>query len=146
MIKAETPRILVADDVGVGKTIEAGLILKEMEARASLNSVLVICPRPLVAERKWQLEMKRFDENFTQLDGRTFLECIQETDRDGEWPERHCKTVIPYSLFNEDNILGRQSKSSKKHKNMRRITSAIRIPGCIAAWSFSVGMPMLWYS
>lgn len=118
MIKAETPRILVADDVGVGKTIEAGLILKEMEARSSLNSVLVICPRPLVAERKWQLEMNRFDENFTQMDGRTFLECIQETERDGEWPERHCKTVIPYSLFNEDNILGRQSKTSKKHKNL----------------------------
>ncbi len=118
MIKAESPRILVADDVGVGKTIEAGLILKEMEARSSLNSVLVICPRPLVAERKWQLEMKRFDENFTQLDGRTLAECIRETDRDGEWPERHSKTIIPYSLFSEDSVLGRQSKSSKKRKNM----------------------------
>ena len=74
MIKSDSPRILVADDVGVGKTIEAGLILKEMEARSSLNSVLVICPRPLVAERKWQLEMKRFDENFTQLDGRALAE------------------------------------------------------------------------
>ena len=118
MIKSDSPRILVADDVGVGKTIEAGLILKEMEARSSLNSVLVICPRPLVAERKWQLEMKRFDENFTQLDGRALAECIQETDRDGEWPERHSKTVIPYSLFNEDSILGTQSKSSKKNRNL----------------------------
>lgn len=118
MIKADSPRILVADDVGVGKTIEAGLILKEMEARSSLNSVLVICPRPLVAERKWQLEMKRFDENFTQLDGRILAECILETDRDGEWPERHSKTIIPYSLFSEDSVLGRQSKSSKRHKNM----------------------------
>lgn len=118
MIKADSPRILVADDVGVGKTIEAGLILKEMEARSSLNSVLVICPRPLVAERKWQLEMKRFDESFTQLDGRTLAECILETDRDGEWPERHSKTIIPYSLFSEDSVMGRQSKSSKKHKNM----------------------------
>ena len=65
MIQADSPRVLVADDVGVGKTIEAGLILKELEARSSLSSVLVICPRPLVAERKWQLEMKRFDEDFT---------------------------------------------------------------------------------
>ena len=118
IIQSDSPRILVADDVGVGKTIEAGLIMKEMEARASLNSVLVICPRPLVAERKWQLEMKRFDENFTQLDGSTFAECIQETDRDGEWPERHNKTVIPYSLFNEDSILGTQSKSLKKYRNL----------------------------
>lgn len=118
MIQSDMPRILVADDVGVGKTIEAGLILKEMEARHELNSVLVICPRPLVAERKWILEMKRFDENFTQLDGPAFAECISETDRDGEWPERHCKTIIPYSLFNEDTVMGRNSTSSKKKKGL----------------------------
>ena len=33
--------------------IEAGLILKELQARRELKSVLVICPKPLVAERKW---------------------------------------------------------------------------------------------
>lgn len=118
MIQADSPRVLVADDVGVGKTIEAGLILKELEARSSLTSVLVICPRPLVAERKWQLEMKRFDEDFTQLDGKMFAECISETDRDGEWPERHSKTIIPYSLFGEDSIMGRGSRSSKKRKSL----------------------------
>ena len=118
IIQADSPRVLVADDVGVGKTIEAGLILKELEARSSLTSVLVICPRPLVAERKWQLEMKRFDEDFTQLDGRMLAECISETDRDGEWPERHSKTIIPYSLFGEDSIMGRGSRSSKKRKDL----------------------------
>ena len=116
MIKADSPRLLVADDVGVGKTIEAGLILKEMEARACINSVLIICPRPLVAERKWELEMKRFDENFTQLDGKELVECIKETDRDGEWPERHKKTIIPYSLFGEDMLAGTESTSDKKKK------------------------------
>lgn len=118
MIKSDSPRLLVADDVGVGKTIEAGLILKEMEARSSINSVLIICPRPLVAERKWVLEMKRFDEDFTQLDGKGLNEAISETDRDGEWPDRHRKTIIPYSLFGEDAIMGRQSTSSKKKKQM----------------------------
>ncbi len=116
MIKAETPRLLIADDVGVGKTIEAGLILKEMEARSNVSSVLIICPRPLVAERKWVLEMKRFDENFTQLDGTELAEAIIETARDGVWPERHNKTVIPYSLFSEDSIMGTQSTSSKRKK------------------------------
>lgn len=118
MIHADSPRILIADDVGVGKTIEAGLILKELEARSSLSSVLVICPRPLVAERKWQLEMKRFDEDFTQLDGKLLAECISETDRDGEWPERHNKTIIPYSLFGEDFVMGKNSKSSRRRKDI----------------------------
>lgn len=118
MIKADCPRLLVADDVGVGKTIEAGLILKEMEARSNISSVLIICPRPLVAERKWVLEMKRFDENFTQLDGKDFSEAVSETDRDGVWPERHNKTIIPYSLFGEDSIMGIQSNTSKRNKNI----------------------------
>lgn len=118
LIKADSPRLLVADDVGVGKTIEAGLILKELEARSSVSSVLIICPRPLVAERKWELEMKRFDEDFTQMDGKALSEAISETDRDGEWPERHRKTIIPYSLFSEDTIMGRQSTSDKKKKSM----------------------------
>lgn len=118
LIQADSPRLLVADDVGVGKTIEAGLILKEMEARRGDVSTLVVCPRPLVAERKWQLEMKRFDEDFTQLDGRELAECIAETDRDGEWPERHAKTVMPYSLFSEDTIQGTASRSGRKRKNI----------------------------
>ncbi|UZQ51663.1 helicase-related protein [Clostridium kluyveri] len=118
MIKSDSPRLLVADDVGVGKTIEAGLILKELEARSSINSVLVICPRPLVAERKWELEMKRFDENFTQLDGKSLIEAISETDRDGEWPDRYSKTIIPYSLFGEDTIMGTKASTGKRHKNL----------------------------
>ena len=116
IIKSDVPRLLIADDVGVGKTIEAGLILKELEARSSIDSILVICPRPLVAERKWELEMKRFDENFTQMDGKEFSQAISDSERDGEWPDRHKKTIIPYSLFGEDSIMGTESKSEKKHK------------------------------
>ena len=41
-IKADEPRILIADSVGVGKTIEAELILKELEARKSYHQKLWI--------------------------------------------------------------------------------------------------------
>ena len=116
MIKSDSPRLLIADDVGVGKTIEAGLILKELEARGNINSVLVICPRPLVAEHKWESEMKRFDESFTQLDGKEFIQAISDTDRDAEWPERHKKTIIPYSLFGEDTVMGTEAHTNKRHK------------------------------
>ena len=62
LIHADQPRLLVADEVGVGKTIEAGLILKELQARNDVRSVLIICPKALVSERKWELEMKRFED------------------------------------------------------------------------------------
>src|SRR5690606_19215916 len=59
MIRADRPRMLIADEVGVGKTIEAGLIIKELRARKELNSILIICPKALVAEKKWFNEMRR---------------------------------------------------------------------------------------
>lgn len=99
MIHADEPQILIADSVGVGKTIEAGLIIKELEARSDLERVLVICPKPLVAERKWELEMKRFDEEFISLDGATLRQIISDTDRDGDWPVRFNKAIIPYSIL-----------------------------------------------
>jgi ERCC4-related helicase len=46
------PRWLVADDVGLGKTIEAGLVLKALQARKKLNRFLILCPASLVAQ--WQ--------------------------------------------------------------------------------------------
>ena len=82
------PRLLIADEGGGGKTSEAGLILKELRARIDISSVLVICPKALVAERKWQTELKRFDESFTHLDGTLLRHCLRETNLEGDWPER----------------------------------------------------------
>lgn len=105
-IHSDRPRLLIADSVGVGKTIEAGLILKELEARRNVDSILIICPRALVAERKWEMEMERFGEDFTALDGNSFRYCINELEMEGEWPEKYKKAVIPYSLFDEANLFG----------------------------------------
>lgn len=106
IIKSDVPRLLIADSVGVGKTIEAGLILKELQARSDIERVLVICPKPLVAERKWELEMKRFDEEFIPVDGPTLRRIISDTYRDGIWPERYNKAIIPYSLLSNDLLYG----------------------------------------
>ncbi|UFW77934.1 DEAD/DEAH box helicase [Rhizobium sp. SU303] len=106
IIRADRPRILIADEVGVGKTIEAGLIIKELRARMDISSVLVICPKALVAERKWHNEMKRFDESFTALDGALLRHCIKETELEGEWPEQYAKAILPFSLFDSDLVLG----------------------------------------
>lgn len=113
IIHADEPRILIADSVGVGKTIEAGLIIKELAARQELEKILIICPRPLVAERKWELEMKRFDEDFIPLDGATLRQAISDTDRDGEWPQRYHKAIIPYSILDGRAYSGESSNRAK---------------------------------
>lgn len=115
MIKADEPRILIADSVGVGKTIEAGLIIKELEARSELDNVVVICPKPLVAERKWELEMKRFDEDFTPLDGKGLRQILSDTDRDGTWPSRFNKVIIPYSILDSRVYEGDEGKRQKSY-------------------------------
>ena len=115
-IRADRPRLLIADGVGVGKTIEAGLILRELQARRDIRSVLIICPRPLVTEKKWQSEMKRFEERFTHLDGPTLRFCINEMDLDGMWPEQHRRAIVPYSLFDEALLYGSGPDSGRKRK------------------------------
>lgn len=48
-------RLLVADEVGLGKTIEAGHIMLELKARRELHHVLIVCPKSL--QRKWKDEL-----------------------------------------------------------------------------------------
>ena len=114
LIQADRPRMLIADEVGVGKTIEAGLILKELQARRELRTVLVICPKPLVAERKWQQEMKRFDERFEHLDGAALRYCIDESHLDGVWPQQYARAILPYSLLDESLLIGKQQGCTKQ--------------------------------
>ena len=107
LVRADRPRLLIADEVGVGKTIEAGLILKELRARMDIASVLVICPKALVAENKWLNEMKRFDEAFTALDGPLLRHCLRETHLGGEWPAQYSQAILPFSLFDSDLLFGK---------------------------------------
>ncbi len=118
LIRSDRPRLLIADEVGVGKTIEAELSLKELQARNDITSVLVICPKALVAERKWFTELKRFDEHFTALDGHLLRHCLRETHLDGAWPEQYAKAILPFSLFDSDLLFGRSARGRKKNEGL----------------------------
>ncbi|NJN68310.1 MAG: DUF3883 domain-containing protein [Chloroflexaceae bacterium] len=84
-------RFLLADDPGAGKTIMAGLLLKELKLRHALERVLILTPAPLTVQ--WQDELRsRFDEVFeiirsdlakNQLAGNVwerFPQCIASLD------------------------------------------------------------------
>ena len=63
-------RFLLCDEVGLGKTIEAGMVLKELRARGGAQRVLAIVPPNIV--RQWQFEMKtKFNETFSVLNTNT---------------------------------------------------------------------------
>jgi superfamily II DNA or RNA helicase len=76
MLETGISRILVADEVGLGKTIEGGLIWTELEARSAADRVLVVCPASLIA--KWRREMEdRFGLILTELSGPTLTEFAE---------------------------------------------------------------------
>ncbi|WP_164939701.1 DEAD/DEAH box helicase [Bradyrhizobium zhanjiangense] len=112
-IRADRPRLLVADEVGVGKTIEAGLLLRELQARRPLRTVLIVCSKALVVEEKWHREMRRFDEEFVTLSGTDLRHCLDQTDLDGEWPERYSRAILPFSLINENLLHGYPTQRGK---------------------------------
>jgi superfamily II DNA or RNA helicase len=55
-LRMAVPRLLIADDVGIGKTIEAGLILRELMDRGEVDAFSVLCPPHLVEQ--WLGELK----------------------------------------------------------------------------------------
>ena len=74
------PRLLLADDVGLGKTIEAGLLLAELIARRRAHRILIVAPAgPLLSQ--WQEEMReRFGLRFRILDS----DALKEIRRGSE--------------------------------------------------------------
>jgi superfamily II DNA or RNA helicase len=75
-ISSAKRRVMICDEVGLGKTIEAGLIINELDARKELDNVLIVVPANL--RMKWAQEMlHRFDQNFTVIGSREFRGIIE---------------------------------------------------------------------
>jgi ATP-dependent helicase HepA len=61
------PRLMLSDEVGLGKTIEAGMIWHALKARGRISRTLIIVPETL--KHQWMIEMKRrFNQLFTLVD------------------------------------------------------------------------------
>lgn len=86
LLETGKSRLLIADEVGLGKTIEAGLVWTELEARGNADRVLIVSPSSLVA--KWRSEMdERFNFNLVELSGQN-LKDFEEKAKIGRLPKR----------------------------------------------------------
>lgn len=89
-------RWLVADDVGLGKTIEAGLILSALMSRQRLRRLLVLCPASLVDQ--WQYRLR------TMFDIRTTTYASsQDTDRSDYWNSQSLVVASLHTLKMDQN-------------------------------------------
>lgn len=100
-------RLFIADEVGVGKTIETGIILTELLARGRLDRhspILIVCPNALGP--KWVKEMKkRFNFNFHLHDGSS-LENLYKTALDGKIQNEYTWSVASLQLLRHKRFLG----------------------------------------
>src|SRR5436309_14642829 len=68
LLKLARVRFLLADDAGAGKTIMAGLLIRELKLRGLAERILIVCPANLAFQ--WQRELKeKFDEKFHVIRG-----------------------------------------------------------------------------
>ncbi len=94
--KQSAPRVLLADEVGLGKTIEAGLILSQQLLRQRVSRVLVLTPESLT--HQWLVEMqRRFHLAFSLLN--------EHRLEDANWEEEYTDSplvISPITLFSDN--------------------------------------------
>lgn len=95
-LNSDNRRLLIADEVGLGKTIEAGHIMLELKARNEFRNALVICP--IALREKWATELKeKFGLDFIEIEDKNqFL--FELKNHNGT-----VRAVINYDKIREEN-------------------------------------------
>jgi superfamily II DNA or RNA helicase len=129
LLKSARVRFLLADDAGAGKTIMAGLLIRELELRGLAERILIVCPANLAFQ--WQREMKeKFDTKFLVLKGQD----IRDQFGVNQWLERN-RVITSLDLAKRQDILPglrqvhwdmvivdeahRMSAADESHKSLR---------------------------
>ena len=103
-------RLLVADEVGLGKTIEAGHIMLELKARRELGNVLIVCPKSL--QEKWKAELfEKFGLTFK------IVESAKDLIADLDSKSNTVRAIVNYEKM-------RMPKDKKKEKENNQKNSA----------------------
>jgi len=129
LLKLARVRFLLADDAGAGKTIMAGLLIRELKLRGLAERILIVCPANLTFQ--WQRELKeKFDEKFHVIKG----EVLRDQFGINQWLE-HNHVLTSLDLAKRTDILPglrqvhwdlvivdeahRMSASDAEHKSQR---------------------------
>jgi superfamily II DNA or RNA helicase len=82
LLESPATGLLIADEVGLGKTIEAGIIWTELRAREDMRRLLIVCPAML--REKWQDELAlRFGLEARIVNAKELLDDLKQTSRSG---------------------------------------------------------------
>ncbi len=93
IVNAFKQRFLIADEVGLGKTIEAGLVIKEMIYRYNYERIVIVCPASLLYQ--WQNEMEsKFNERFIVMDRKVMTAAQKEVGEGGNPWKVHSKLIV----------------------------------------------------
>jgi len=99
LLKLARVRFLLADDAGAGKTIMAGLLIRELELRGLAERILIVCPANLAFQ--WQRELKeKFEEKFLVFRGHD----IRDQFGVNQWLEQH-RIITSLDLAKRKDIL-----------------------------------------
>lgn len=99
VVNAARRRFLVADEVGLGKTIETGMVIRELVARGEARRVLIVCPAGLT--KNWQGELNDCFRLDFEILGKDFLD-----DRPTAW-ERHDRVIASIDALKKTNRMER---------------------------------------
>jgi SNF2 family DNA or RNA helicase len=113
LLNSPTDALLIADEVGLGKTIEAGLIWTELRARLEANRLLVLCPKTLCD--KWRMELDdRFGVEARIVDAEQLIELLSRSNGRGFAAVASMQSVRPPRGWN--NGYDEEADSSPKHR------------------------------
>ena len=122
-------RFLIADEVGMGKTIEAGLVLKELKLRGIVGRTLVVVPKSAMLQ--WKQEMKKhFNETFHIYDSElinTLTRTFTLLDADNEiniWSQ-HNQLIVSMDALKPIESRQGWTKEKVEEYNKYRIQSVL---------------------
>lgn len=111
-LNSHSRRILIADEVGLGKTIEAGHIFLELKARDELKTALIVCPNSL--KLKWQTELQdKFGLNFK------IYESLNDAIEDFKAHPQNARGILNYEKIRA------KRKNEMRDKNLSAPSNAL---------------------